>query len=1352
MARKCCVKNCDIDDNYINNNEYIKFHNFTYNSDDVKNNWIVNCDIDNCELTLNIVICNRHFKRTDYETIKGHELILKKNAVPSVFHDYDKHPDPITMPVRILNGSYNQQDLDKNKSIIPNLNRTESPSLNDSSGETCNSRPESSTGSIHQLESSDDIDNDIKQETNVDNEEETLNVINLIAGEKKNITDDTILPIIESFDTSINHYPVDKIINDELLDDINLNNLNDDDKNCQPAVSCNGLTFFIGSRLEAKDYHNQWFPAKVVEIDWTEREILIHFDKWNSRYDEWIPIDSSRLRKIQPPSSEQTLVSPTPNTNMREFIVGDRVLATWADGRKYPARVCAVLGNDRYDVLFDDGYAKVVKSSKMTKIADTSNKKETTMEQDTYIGSKQERRDKKRKHTVIDLFSRKKTKSETPEKQIIKKEDTLDIVDTINGDNNEAETTVYYDSGVEQSKNFDSIKQTKQKIPKIKKESPKYDLLDQDDDSPEWVDGEPKGVESFTVDGNNGTRRSIIVADKRIPDGWERHFTQRRSGNSAGKWDVLFMHIESGKKFRTKSDVRTFFHTQLHTDFDPEMFDFCIHRKKRLSIAKPKIELSSEPTKKIKTLLPKTKLLLPQSSSSSSCSSSTSTSSSTLTATSTTPSLTSSIDNSSLTPAGSMNTPATPFSSVSTPVNNTSVYIGSLKIEMVDDSYKCPKEGCAKTVRKENLLQMHVKHYHPEYAKYLGSTPNVADLAYARTIGEPVVDATPKSRFSEKRKSLQEKPIALSFVNSPSQSVSVASTVISDNNIVSDTVNGHVNDIKKFEMMSPTRNLDHDDDVVKRNEANCAMSPGTLFDMKIREEKTQTGIKTLLPVRSIISTDVIKNDKLKLLDETHIEKGRGHRKRQLSEYSSDASTKSKKRQGILELTDDYGDLDDSALDAEGPAEPVYRFSRRKSDTKSDDNSQSSQLNDSPDKKIECTPNDNYQIMSEDGEGVMMMINGEMVKVEQLKREEIINCTCGYSEEDGLMIQCDLCLCWQHGHCNEIEREKDVPDKYICYICRHPYRQRPSQKYIHDQDWIKEGKLPILSNRTKDQTAINKRTAMLKRSYDLVGSLLKIQQMLHSLRVKINIARNKDHPKLYLWSKNWDKSDIVEKDTNPIPILEIIKKQEDNELSINLQNNNNNSIKEEIIDDQKIVEKNSDDKLISSDSELMKILEEDTNTMSDDLKMSIIKKEDIKENIFHDVLLKSDDKLFNCDDKKFDDFVNFNDNDLIDKKTFLDNENIDIKPMLSMVPAQPFIPEPEAPINPAECRLRLLEHVEHFQKHLDALLTNVEVQVCALEAMDSDDTTQETDIDPKTKQTIQMLMRDLNSLRKLAALC
>lgn len=45
------------------------------------------------------------------------------------------------------------------------------------------------------------------------------------------------------------------------------------------------------------------------------------------------------------------------------------------------------------------------------------------------------------------------------------------------------------------------------------------------------------------------------------------------------------------------------------------------------------------------------------------------------------------------------------------------------------------------------------------------------------------------------------------------------------------------------------------------------------------------------------------------------------------------------------------------------------------------------------------------------------------------------------------------------------------------------------------------------------------------------------------------------------------------------------------------------------------------------------------------------------------------------------------------------------------PLQPFIPEPEAPIDSAECRMRLLEHIEHFQSHIDSRLISIEAQVC-----------------------------------------
>lgn len=47
-------------------------------------------------------------------------------------------------------------------------------------------------------------------------------------------------------------------------------------------------------------------------------------------------------------------------------------------------------------------------------------------------------------------------------------------------------------------------------------------------------------------------------------------------------------------------------------DFDPEKFDFCIHRRKRNHTHRVKQEVMSEIPKKIKTLLPKTKTSTPE--------------------------------------------------------------------------------------------------------------------------------------------------------------------------------------------------------------------------------------------------------------------------------------------------------------------------------------------------------------------------------------------------------------------------------------------------------------------------------------------------------------------------------------------------------------------------------------------------------------------------------------------------------------------------------------------------------------------------------------------------------------------
>jgi c-di-GMP-binding flagellar brake protein YcgR len=38
------------------------------------------------------------------------------------------------------------------------------------------------------------------------------------------------------------------------------------------------------------------YQAKIVDIDEEEHMVMIHFDGWNQRYDEWIKMNSEKLR------------------------------------------------------------------------------------------------------------------------------------------------------------------------------------------------------------------------------------------------------------------------------------------------------------------------------------------------------------------------------------------------------------------------------------------------------------------------------------------------------------------------------------------------------------------------------------------------------------------------------------------------------------------------------------------------------------------------------------------------------------------------------------------------------------------------------------------------------------------------------------------------------------------------------------------------------------------------------------------------------------------------------------------------------------------------------------------------
>lgn len=70
------------------------------------------------------------------------------------------------------------------------------------------------------------------------------------------------------------------------------------------------MDFVPGALIEARDFADNWFPSKIVEVDAEGREVLVHFQNWSSRYDEWISMDSARLRPATN-QSEYTLGPPS---------------------------------------------------------------------------------------------------------------------------------------------------------------------------------------------------------------------------------------------------------------------------------------------------------------------------------------------------------------------------------------------------------------------------------------------------------------------------------------------------------------------------------------------------------------------------------------------------------------------------------------------------------------------------------------------------------------------------------------------------------------------------------------------------------------------------------------------------------------------------------------------------------------------------------------------------------------------------------------------------------------------------------------------------------------------------------
>ncbi|CAG9136414.1 unnamed protein product [Plutella xylostella] len=588
-----------------------------------------------------------------------------------------------------------------------------------------------------------------------------------------------------------------------------------------------------------------------------------------------------------------------------------------------------------------------------------------------------------------------------------------------------------------------------------------------------WVNGQPVGAVS-ELDGDDGKgglpRRSVQVEDTRLPEGWTKHMVRRSLGSSAGKWDVVLVNPDN-KRLHTKTDMVKYLETINDPNLKPyeaALLDFGMHRKlaKRLGWDTTEPEPTSSPpyatVSHSSPIIPSRKMSLKKKVEK-------------MQKFAKKKKRAQAIAYRQTLAAMAANVCKTAEAYEVPPLEDGYVYVGSLKVQIIENLLRCPAEGCFKNFRNNTLIKMHIKHYHRELRKELGATPKVSDLASSRAEVEvepprmrfePELKV-PKLKISKKRlEEVHVEPVETvaeappeEIVTTPPVSLEPETPKILDSPKLRNALVSKV--IKRPRVLLPVKKSE--DLFPDMEGVEPVKEPER--DLKLEMDPVvaiQTEPAEALDFESEISSYTVS----KLPGGTDRRK-KGEKKKKT--FASIAKAKSSEEEEWCANSD---------------VETRLSFPRSGSpDSKFFDKSLG-------------TPQPQSSESTEDKGQHLYMYNeaGERIRIVHMKREEIINCHCGFREEDGLMIQCELCLCWQHALCHNIQKEAEVPEKYTCSICLNPRRGRRSQRFLHDQDRLYEGLLPGA-----------RPCETLKRSHELSGNLLRIEDALHALKVKYHVA-------------------------------------------------------------------------------------------------------------------------------------------------------------------------------------------------------------------------------------------------------
>ncbi|XP_027519764.1 PHD finger protein 20 isoform X3 [Corapipo altera] len=780
-----------------------------------------------------------------------------------------------------------------------------------------------------------------------------------------------------------------------------------------------GINFEVGAQLEARDRLKNWYPAHIEEIDYEEGKVLIHFKRWNHRYDEWFCWDSPYLRPLEKIQLRKEGLHE--EEGCAGFHINDQVLACWSDCRFYPAKVTSVNKDGTYTVKFYDGVVQTVKNihvkafskdqntvgdakpkERGNEIPSSPENREKFKEQRKAAGNAKKDEDEKTLKTEKRVKQSDKEgkfiviseKGKVSEKNISKngKEDKENISE------NDMEYSV--DTQIEKKPENDNVKSPQENTKETKRKRGRPPI------TPPTEPGS-QTLQPITLE----LRRRKIPKGGDVPakrPRIEKNLSQEKFKNSSDNAERDQIRRRSS---RLSSSIS---HEILNTDLvttsaeiQPWKDAVCNQNESE----KAQLEIPVEPD---------------QSFSEQGSPGNTSQSAALGTDASLQEGKAEDTECSSVT----VRTQEPSAATVTKPCRRTD-FLASKKAATVDQDHKfrCKFLDCSKSFRKAKLLHYHMKYFHG-------------------------VEKAAESQQNPVKRNIQTRASLASEKANQERSKRGRSTA------------GSLC-VKEHEKNKERKSKDYGRSKSKKKKKKKKRSKPGYSSVGENTDVSQE----LSPEKSVVTKSVSSN------------KSSAHPSTPLQCADSGQHRGKSKANGFYINTSCAEDdtLSESSMD-----------SLLWSD---DDCSQDVDVTTNPDEEVEESD------------------------------FEIVRCVCEVKEENDFMIQCEECLCWQHGVCMGL-LEDNVPEKYTCYICQDPPGQRSSLKYWYEKEWLSNGHMHGLAFLEENYSHQNAKKIVA--THQLLGDVQRVIEVLHGLQLKMSILQNKEHPDLKLWCHPWKHITVDEK--------------------------------------------------------------------------------------------------------------------------------------------------------------------------------------------------------------------------------